>query len=88
MGEFETSFSQADVVLVPHIYFVRDSLEEKQKVAADELVDRLIARGVNAMHLYPFRAIVDHLRATTRAGDTIVVMGAGDVWKVGRDFLA
>jgi UDP-N-acetylmuramate--alanine ligase len=88
MGEFETSFSQADVVLVPHIYFVRDSQEEKQKVAADELVDRLIARGVNAMHLYPFRAIVDHLRATTRAGDTIVVMGAGDVWKVGRDFLA
>ncbi len=88
MGEFETSFSQADVVLVPHIYFVRDSLEEKQKVAADELVDRLIARGVNAMHLYPFKAIVDHLRATARAGDTIVVMGAGDVWKVGRDFLA
>jgi UDP-N-acetylmuramate-alanine ligase len=39
------------------------------------------------MHLYPFTAIIDHLKATTRAGDTVVVMGAGDVWKIGKGFL-
>lgn len=88
LEEFATSFSQADVVLVPHIYFVRDSDEERQKVTSADLIDRLIDKGVNAMHLYPFNAIVNHLKATTVAGDTVVVMGAGDVWKVGRDFLA
>jgi UDP-N-acetylmuramate--alanine ligase len=87
LEEFATSFSQADIVVVPHIYFVRDSQEERQKVTAGDLVDRLIAKDVKAMHLYPFTAIIDHLKATTRAGDTVVVMGAGDVWKIGKGFL-
>lgn len=88
MSEFETAFSQADVVIVPHIYFVRDSEEERQKVSAADLVDRLRARGVRAMHLYPFGAIVEQLEAMCRPGDVVVTMGAGDVWRVAREFLA
>lgn len=88
LEEFAASFSQADVVIVPHIYFVRDSQEEKHKVTAGDLVDRLRQRGVRAMHLYPFEAIIEQLENITRPGDTVVVMGAGDVWKVGKGFLA
>lgn len=87
LEEFANSFSQADLVIVPHIYFVRDSQEEKQRVAAGDLVDRLREKGVKAMHLYPFEAIIDHLRETSRAGDVVVVMGAGDVWKIGKGYL-
>lgn len=87
LEEFAASFSQADVVIVPHIYFVRDSQEEKHKVTAGDLVDRLRQRGVRAMHLYPFEAIIEQLENITRPGDTVVVMGAGDVWKVGKGFL-
>jgi UDP-N-acetylmuramate--alanine ligase len=86
LDEFATSFEQADVVIVPHIYFVRDSEAEKQKVSAADLVDRLRERGVRAMHLYPFGAIVDHLEHACRDGDVLVVMGAGPVWEVARDF--
>ncbi len=87
MEQFAVSFTAADVVIVPEIYFVRDSEEERRAVTAGDLVDRLRRQKVNAMHLHPFEAIVDQLHLMARPGDLIVTMGAGDVWKIGRAFL-
>lgn len=87
LEEFANSFGHADVVIVPHIYFVRDSQEEKHKVGASDLVDRLRARGKRAMHLYPFEAIIEQLENLCRPGDVVVVMGAGPVWKIGAGYL-
>lgn len=87
LEQFAQSFSSADVVIVPHIYFVRDSEIEKTKVSAADLVDRLRQRGVSAMHLYPFEAIVEQLEVICQPGDVVVIMGAGPVWQVGRGFL-
>ncbi len=87
LEEFAQSFSHADVVIVPHIYFVRDSEIEKSKVSAADLVDRLRKRGVQAMHLYPFEAIVEQLQNLCRPGDLLVVMGAGPVWQVAKGYL-
>jgi len=87
MEQFAASFSQADIVIVPDIYFVRDSEQERQAVTAGDLVDALRARDVRAMHMHPFEAIVEQLEVLARPGDLLVTMGAGDVWKVARDFL-
>ncbi len=87
LEQFAQSFSSADVVIVPHIYFVRDSEVEKTKVSAADLVDKLRGRGVQAMHLYPFEAIVEQLESICRPGDLLVIMGAGPVWKVAKGFL-
>lgn len=87
IDEFATSFEHADIVIVPHIYFVRDSELEKHRVSSADLVDKLRARGVKAMHLYPFEAIVEQLETLCRSGDLLVVMGAGPVWKIARGYL-
>ncbi len=87
MEEFATAFGAADVVIVPHIYFVRDSQEERHKVTAADLVDRLRQRGVQAMHLYPFEAIVEQLQNVCRPGDLLVAMGAGPVYQVAQGYL-
>ena len=87
LDDFAAAFSQADVVIVPHIYFVRDSEAEKQKVSAGDLVDRLRSRGTRAMHLYPFDAIVEHLDDIAQPNDLLVVMGAGPVWTIARSFM-
>ncbi|MBB6429949.1 UDP-N-acetylmuramate--L-alanine ligase [Algisphaera agarilytica] len=87
MEQFAVSFSAADIVIVPEIYFVRDSEKERQAVTAGALVDRLRKQGVIAMHLHPFEAIVEQLEVLTKPGDLVVTMGAGDVWKIGRAFL-
>jgi UDP-N-acetylmuramate--alanine ligase len=87
LNQFAQSFSSADVVIVPHIYFVRDSEVEKAKISAADQVDRLRHKGVQAMHLYPFEAIVEQLETVCRAGDLLVVMGAGPVWQVAHSFM-
>ncbi|MEL7472697.1 MAG: Mur ligase domain-containing protein [Planctomycetota bacterium] len=88
LDEFASAFEQADVVIVPQIYFVRDSEAEKQRVSAGDLVEKLRGKGVRAMHLHPFEAIVEQLENVCRPGDLLVVMGAGPVWKVARGYLA
>ncbi len=87
LEQFAASFSQADIVIVPHIYFVRDSENERHTVSARDLVDRLRGRGKQAMHVYPFDAIAEQLETITRIGDLVVTMGAGDVWRVAQAYL-
>lgn len=87
LDEFASAFEHADVVIVPTIFFVRDSEAEKHRVSSSDLVDRLRARGVKALHLHPFDAIVEHLENVCTPGDTLVVMGAGPVWQVAHSFM-
>lgn len=87
LDEFATAFTSADMVVVPEIYFVRDSEAEKQRVSADDLVQRLRDRGVEANHRHPFTAIVEQLERDCQPGDVVVVMGAGPVWQIARQFI-
>jgi UDP-N-acetylmuramate--alanine ligase len=87
LKEFASAFSAADIVIVPEIYFVRDSQEERAKVTSTDLVDLLRAKGVQAMHLHPFEAIIEQLEIVCRPGDVLLVMGAGPVDTIGRGFL-
>ncbi|MEQ9096415.1 MAG: Mur ligase domain-containing protein [Phycisphaerales bacterium] len=86
LDEFATAFSSADQVIVPEIYFVRDSEAEKQRVSAGDLVQRLRDRGVRSDHVHPFTTIVEQLEQDCRPGDVVVVMGAGPVWQVAHGF--
>ncbi|MFG0248065.1 MAG: UDP-N-acetylmuramate--L-alanine ligase [Phycisphaeraceae bacterium JB051] len=82
LDQFATSFSAADMVIVPEIYFVRDSEAERQSVSSRDLVERLQKKNIDAQQLDPFEKITDHLAWIARDGDLIVTMGAGPVWKV------
>ena len=88
LEQFAQSFSQASIVLVPDIYFVRDSEAERALVCSADLVERLRARGVVAESLDPFSRVVDWLQTNCRGGDVVVSMGAGPVWMVSHEFLA
>ena len=87
LEQFATSFEGADLVIVPEIYFVRDSEAERQKVSAGDLVERLRDRGTRALHLHPFQAIVEQLEVLCHDGDLVVSMGAGPVWEISHAFL-
>ncbi|MBB6440818.1 UDP-N-acetylmuramate--L-alanine ligase [Phycisphaera mikurensis] len=82
LAEFATAFEPADRVLVPDIYFVRDSEAEREAVTSGDLVRLLRAGGVDAEHVAGFDEAAATLRAELRDGDLVVTMGAGDVWKV------
>ena len=84
LADLAASFDHADAVLVPDIYFVRDSEEERQQVNAGDLVRAMRTHGKECEYLPTFAEIERHLLERLRTGDVVVTMGAGDVFKVGR----
>jgi UDP-N-acetylmuramate--alanine ligase len=82
-----TSFVDATEAIIPDIYFVRDSENERTLVNAEDLVSRIIANGQQARHMPEFSTIVGYLRNQAKEGDLIVTMGAGNVWEIGRDLV-
>ena len=88
LEQFAEAFSAADEVLVPEIYFVRDSDAERKRITASDLVDRLTERGISARHIADFDDILGELRDQLRPDDLLIVMGAGPVWTIGRDLMA
>lgn len=82
LADFATSFAQADCVVVPNIYFVRDSERERGAIRAADLVAHIAQHGGEALHIPEFDAIVEHILANATDGDLVITMGAGDIWKV------
>jgi UDP-N-acetylmuramate--alanine ligase len=87
LDDFAESFKLADITIVPEIYFVRDSQQSKKEVNAQVLVDKIRAKGSEAMFVDGFDAICDYLTKQVRTGDVVVTMGAGDVWKVSDGYI-
>jgi UDP-N-acetylmuramate--alanine ligase len=87
MDDFAAAFDRADEVIVPDIYFVRDSAADKEHTSSKMLVDRLVARGVNARYMPQFPAVVQYLKANIHSGDVVLTIGAGPVWQIGRDLV-
>jgi UDP-N-acetylmuramate--alanine ligase len=87
LDDFAESFKLADITIVPEIYFVRDSLAEKKEVNAQMLVERMRATGTEAIFIDSFEKICDYLKKKASAGDLVVTMGAGDIWKVADEYI-
>jgi UDP-N-acetylmuramate--alanine ligase len=79
MKEFASAFIQADVVLLPDIYYVRDAEDEASRVTSRDLLREIRAFGTRCEHLPRFEQIVDYLRANVRRGDVIMAVGAGSI---------
>jgi len=87
LDDFAASFISATETVVPDIYFVRDSEEERQRVTSSELVERIIDHGQQATHIAKLSDIPQYLRERIGEGDVVVTMGAGNVWEIARDLV-
>ncbi len=87
LNDFARSFGSADVVIVPDIYFVRDSESERDLIDANALVERITLNGGEARFEPNFGNIVRQLCTEVSPGDLVVTMGAGNVWRIADDLL-
>lgn len=88
LNDFARSFGAADVVLVPDIYFVRDTQAERDLVDAKDLVEKIHLNGGEARYEPSFTRIASFLCQEVQPGDLVVTMGAGDVWRIADDLLS
>ncbi len=87
LEEFAASFADADKVLIPEIFFARDTEASRSAVNAKILTDKIRGRGTDAEYIAGFDAVCDCLEQNVRAGDVVITMGAGDVWKVADEYI-
>ncbi len=82
LNDFARSFSAADEVVVPDIYFVRDSVREMDYISSKDLVAQIRLQGGWAIYHKTFDEIIEHLQQSLTPGDLVVTMGAGNVWEI------
>jgi UDP-N-acetylmuramate--alanine ligase len=82
LEDFARSFALADRVVVPDIYFVRDTERDRQAVNAADLVEAICRGGGNATYVPAFGEIVRQVAEEAEPGDVVMTMGAGTIWKV------
>ena len=87
LDDFAESFKLADITIVPEIYFVRDTAENKSKVSAETLVKCIRQRQCEALFINDFAGIVAHLKENVHDGDLVITMGAGTIWKVADEYV-
>lgn len=84
--EFLTAFSDAAVVLVTDIYPAGE--EAIPGVSGASLCAAIKEAGhKNVRYMDNFDAITTYLLGNAKPADSIVTLGAGNIWKVGEDFL-
>lgn len=83
LGEFATSFKQADVVIITDIYgSARET--DNGTVHSRDLVDAIKDEGQKATYLGTFDEVITHLSEIVESEDLIFTMGAGDIVELGK----
>jgi UDP-N-acetylmuramate--alanine ligase len=84
--DFLTAFPDADTLIVTDIYAAsEDPIEGVNAVSLCEGIRR--HGNSDVTYLPDFEAIVKHLLSIAEPTDTIITQGAGNVWKIGEEFL-
>jgi UDP-N-acetylmuramate--alanine ligase len=83
--EFAKAFEQAEVVYVLDIYAAGE--EPIPGIDGKTLVEKIRGAGHPAVHwVNGDPGLVNRLREDLKEGDVLMTLGAGDVWKVGKEF--
>ena len=88
LKDFARALTVADKIIVPDIYFVRDSEKERQAVSSLDLVGEVQALGADALYITDFDSIQRYLVESLASGDVLMTMGAGDVYRLAGPVLA
>jgi len=84
LKDFARSFDNADMIVVPDIYFVSGREEDDPPVSAKDLVGEISNCGGDAVYLGDFDTIEDYLVRNLARGDVLITMGAGNVNEVAK----
>jgi len=83
LPEFGKSFQDADIVIIPNIYQVRDKQEDIDAISENLLVDAIKSHGTKTFNIKKYSEIKDFLSQHKNEIDIVFIMGAGDIWNFG-----
>lgn len=85
--EFTTSFYQADCLFLLPIYPAGE--DPIEGIDSEHLLEGIKEKGHREARLFANRAhVIPSLQGLLKAGDVLVTLGAGDVWKIGQELVS
>ncbi len=82
LKDFGKSFKDADLVIIPNIYQVRDKKEDIAKVSTEDLVKEINKNKTKALNGKDLKKTAEYILKNHKKFDLIVTMGAGDISKI------
>ncbi len=85
--DFGKVFGNADVLIITELY---PAGEKPIPGVSEELIYNAVKReGHPSVHLIKGREeVLDFLHRTLKVGDLLITLGAGNVWRIGREYLS
>lgn len=87
LDEFAKSFKEADIVIIPNIYKVRDKKADIKRISADILVEAIENQKQKAYKIEDYGEIKKFLTDNKKDIGIVLIMGAGDIWRLGEFLL-
>lgn len=84
LNDFAWAFDQADRVIITDIF--ASAREGEATITAQDLTAAIAAERSDTTYV-PMNQLVEHLRTNLPRGAVLITMGAGDIYKIGRQFL-
>lgn len=81
LDDFANALSNFDNIVVTDIYAARET--NQSGITPQELVNKLISLGKNAIYIGPFEDIAKYIRANAKPNDIVLTVGAGTITHLG-----
>jgi UDP-N-acetylmuramate--alanine ligase len=86
LQEFFTAFYQADLLVVTEVYAAGESVIPG--VSGKQIADGALGHGHRNVTFIPDTGeVAEFLLPALQAGDMVITLGAGDIWRVGEELL-
>jgi len=80
LDDFANAFTDADDIIIAPIYAARE--KDDGTISNKTLVEHIIENGKPAHAINSFDEIAEYLKTHAHEGDTIITVGAGDIYKI------
>jgi len=88
LEDFGKAFNDADLVIMPEIYAVRDTAEDIKSVSSQDVVNLINTNSPNKAKFFKsFDETQEYLKEIAKKDDVIITIGAGPVFKIGETLL-
>lgn len=85
LNEFANAFYNADQVIITDIYAARE--KDTGEISSKDLVNEIQKTSKNAIYIKEFSDIENYLKDNLQAGDILLTIGAGNVYKIGEKLI-
>jgi UDP-N-acetylmuramate--alanine ligase len=79
LEEFAESLLGADLVVIPNIYFARDTEEDVRQLRPEALSEAVSALGTSSIYIGDLPSTATFLIENLQEGDVLILAGAGDI---------